>query len=159
MVYLVIRNATECTLHCITLLPPTENAGGGADVHCGSELLHEHELLGVGVEDHHGHAAVTPGKDHHDNHDDNYVIVKDYLTTLMRIVYDNNHNDSYVIVKGHMMTVTSVMNVMRMTVMVPHEVPSPAGSARLAVHHPHGGEVAGGGERLQAHLLYLLHPD
>ena len=43
-------------------------------------------------------------------------------------------------------------------VMTPHEVPSPAGSARLAVHHPHGGEVARGGERLQAHLLYLLHP-
>ena len=57
---MIIRNATGSTMHCITLFPPTENAGGGADVHCGSELLHEHELLGVGVEDHHGHAAVTP---------------------------------------------------------------------------------------------------
>ena len=59
--------------------------------------------------------------------------------TVMTVAYDND-NDI-------------------MIVMVPHEVPGPAGSARLAVHHPHGGEVAGGGERLQAHLLYLLHPD
>ena len=78
-------------------MPPTENAGGAADVHCWSELLHEHELLGVGVEDHHGHAAVTPVKDHDDsndnNHNDNHddydaIAGKDYMMTLMTVVYD-----------------------------------------------------------------------
>ena len=86
-------NSESLNAHYISLLPPTEYAGGAADVHCWSELLHKHELLGVGVEDHHGHAAVTPGKDHDDsndnNHDDNHAIAdKDYMMTVMTVVYD-----------------------------------------------------------------------